>query len=300
MLTVEPSGEILCATVRGVDLSKPLSLADKGKILEAIGKHGLLRFPDQHLSVLQHKAFCEQFGEMHHSSQHFADGVREISVLSNIKKDGQPIGYPDAGIIWHRDMTYTPQPGFANVLYALIIPKRDGKPLGNTEFINSQAAYRDLPEDVKKKIAKARGLHSVEKYNETVRALGSKRPAYKDQVRQSPKQSHPLVFNHPITGSPVLYCDPSHVAEIEGLPEGEDGDAMLDYLIQHQLQDKYRYVYRWTQGDAVMWDNLGSLHRVIIDFTENEPRLMHRAQIMADRINDPAFLRPALEAARQA
>ena len=195
-------------------------------------------------------------------------------------------------------MTYTSTPGFANVLHAKIIPLRDGKPLGNTHFINSQAAYADLPEDVKRKIDKAVGLHSVEKYNEIVRSMGSKRPAYKDQVRQSPKQSHPLVLRHPITGNKTLYCDPSHVDEIHNLPEGEDGDAMLDYLVEHQLQEKYHYVFKWTESDALMWDNLGTLHKVVIDFTEDEPRLMHRAQIMSSKINDPAFMKAALESAR--
>ena len=297
MLTIEPSGQILCATVRGVDMAKPLSLSEMGKILAAVGRYGLLRFPDQDLTVAQHKAFCEQFGELHHSATNYAEGVPEVSVLSNIKKDGKNIGYTDAGIIWHRDMTYCPVPGFANVLFALTVPQRDGKPLGNTEFINSQQAYADLPEDVKRKIAKAVGIHSVEKYNETVRALGSKRPAYKDLPRQSPTQAHPLTFIHPITGNPVLYCDPGHVARIEGLPAGEDADAMLEYLVDHQLQPKYRYVFSWTKGDALMWDNLGTLHRVIIDFGPNELRQMHRAQIMSSRINDPAFVRAALESA---
>ena len=49
MLTIEPTGEILGATVRGVDLSQPLSEPDFGRILLALGSHGVLRFPDQHL-----------------------------------------------------------------------------------------------------------------------------------------------------------------------------------------------------------------------------------------------------------
>lgn len=297
MLSIEPSGEILCATVRGVDLAKPLSKGDIGRILAAIGRYGVLRFPGQQLSALDHRSFCEQFGELHHSASYHADGIPEVSILSNIQKDGRNIGYPDAGVIWHRDMTYTEVAGFANVLYAVKVPQRDGRTLGNTQFINSQAAYQDLPNDIKAKLRNAVGIHSVEKYNETVRNLGSKRPAYKDLPRQSPSTAHPLAFKHPITGNTVLYCDPGHVARIEGLPAGEDGEAMLQFLIDHQLQPKYRYAYSWTEGDALMWDNLGTLHRVIIDFGPDEHRLIRRCQIMSSKINDPAFVKSALESA---
>src|SRR2546428_13705288 len=46
---VEPTGQILGATVRGMDLSKPLSDADFAAILLALGTHGVLRFPGQRL-----------------------------------------------------------------------------------------------------------------------------------------------------------------------------------------------------------------------------------------------------------
>lgn len=50
MLTIEPTGAVLGATVRGIDLARPLREPDLGRILLALGKHGVLRFPDQHLA----------------------------------------------------------------------------------------------------------------------------------------------------------------------------------------------------------------------------------------------------------
>ena len=47
-------------------------------------------------------------------------------------------------------MSYSATIAFANVLYALKVPRRDGKPLGGTEFANMHAAYRELPEDLKR------------------------------------------------------------------------------------------------------------------------------------------------------
>ena len=43
-------------------------------------------------------------------------------------------------------MSYRDVMGFVNVLYGIRIPRRDGKPLGGTEFSNMHAAYDALPD----------------------------------------------------------------------------------------------------------------------------------------------------------
>ena len=52
MLTIEPTGAVLGATARGIDLARPLSERSLGQILLALGRYGVLRFPDQHLWTL--------------------------------------------------------------------------------------------------------------------------------------------------------------------------------------------------------------------------------------------------------
>jgi alpha-ketoglutarate-dependent taurine dioxygenase len=43
-----------------------------------------------------------------------------------------------------------------------------------------------------------------------------------------------------------------------------------------------------------MWDHIGTLHNAIPDYRPDEPRLIKRCQVMADRIFDPAFVRAHL------
>jgi taurine dioxygenase len=43
-----------------------------------------------------------------------------------------------------------------------------------------------------------------------------------------------------------------------------------------------------------MWDDLLTLHNAQADYGPDEPRLIKRVQVMADRIFDPDFLRQAL------
>ena len=51
MLSIEPTGAVLGATIRGIDAAQPISERDFGRILVALGRHGVLRFPDQQLDM---------------------------------------------------------------------------------------------------------------------------------------------------------------------------------------------------------------------------------------------------------
>src|ERR1700736_4402360 len=64
MVAVEPTGEVLGATVRGLDLSRPLPEREFGAILWALGRYGVLCFPGQALDAAALKAFSARFGEL--------------------------------------------------------------------------------------------------------------------------------------------------------------------------------------------------------------------------------------------
>ena len=301
MLTIEPTGAVLGATVHGIDLAQPLGERDFGQILRALGAHGVLRFPDQHLDLGALKRFSERFGEIQGSATRDLDRTRdypEIDILSNLKENGKYIGSPDAGQDWHTDMTYREVPGFVNVLYGIRIPRRDGKPLGGTEFANMHAAYEGLPAGIKTRLDGMTATHDIEKFWEHMRRdRASPRPPMTDeQRRRRPPVVHPVFLTHPITGRNVLYCNPGFTVRINELPE-RDSDAMLEYLFAHQLQMKFRYTNAWTENDLLIWDHLGTLHRAIADYGPDEIRLIRRCQVMATKVFDPEFLRPARELA---
>jgi taurine dioxygenase len=300
-MLIEPTGAVLGATVRGVDLVQPLGKEDFGRILLGLGRHGVLRFPDQHLDLGALKRFSEQFGEIQGSATRDLDRGREypeIGILSNLKENGKYIGSPDAGQDRHTDMTYRDVMGFVNVLYGIRIPHRDGKPLGGTEFSNMHAAYDDLPAEIKTRLAGMTATHNIEKFWEHMRQnRGSQRPPMTDeQRRRRPPVVHPVFLTHPITGRKVLYCNPGFTVRINELPERQS-DEMLEYLFAHQLQMKFRYTNVWAENDLLLWDHLGTIHRAIADYTPDEIRLIRRCQVMATKVWDPEFLRSARELA---
>jgi taurine dioxygenase len=236
MLTIASTGAALGATARGIDLAQPLDDRDMGQILLALCRHGVLRFPNQHLDLAALKRFSERFGEIQESPLRDADPAREypeIDILSNPKEDGKYIGSPDAGQDWHIAMTYREVPGFVNVLYGVRIPHRDGRPLGGTEFSNMRAAYEDLPCAIKDRLAHMTATHNFEKFWfekfwEHMRNRGSQRPAMTDeQRRRRPPVVHPVFLTHPITGRKVLYCNPGYTVRINELAE-RDSEEMLE------------------------------------------------------------------------
>jgi taurine dioxygenase len=291
-MQIIPTGAILGATIEGLDLSRPMTDAEFGAVLAALGRRGVLRFPDQRLDSAQLRDFSARFGGLQTSitRQNSADPFPEVGILSNMKQDGAYIGTPDAGQDWHTDMSYNDVVGFVNVLYGLKIPHRDGRPLGGTEFANMHAAYDDLPDAFKARFSNAVVVHDFEKFWEMMRReKGSPRPALTAEQRAiRPPASHPLFLTHPLTGRKVLYCNPGYAARILGL-DPDESDAVLDHLFQHQLQARYRHTHHWTENDLLIWDHIGTIHQAIADYRPDEIRLIKRCQVMADRVFSPAF-----------
>jgi len=297
MLAFQPTGKILGATGTGADLSRPLSGADFATLFRALGAYGVLRFPGQTMTPSALRDFSARFGDLQVmlNLAHDPD-VPEVSILSNIvDENGNRIGIPDAGQEWHTDMTYNKTVGFINVLVAFEVPHRNGKPLGATEFANTQAAYEDLPEALKENLKDATATHDLNKYWEYIRRVkGSKRPPLSEEDRKRrPPVSHPLFLTHPITGRKVIYVNPSFTVRINELSP-EESDETLDLLIKHVFKDKYRYVFDWTVGDMLVWDHIGTWHNAVADYGPDEHRLMKRCQVLATKVFDPEFRRRAL------
>jgi taurine dioxygenase len=287
VVDIVPTGKVLGATVAGADLSKPLSENDFRTILGALGRYSVLCIPGQKLEAASLKDFAGRFGELeiNVAAGPFCDPAHpEVMILSNIKENGKPIGLADAGQDWHTDMSYSSIIAFANVLYAVKVPRRNGKALGATEFASMHAAYEDLPADIKTKLDGKTVTHDFAKYWDKARAKpgSTRKPLTEEQRRKKPPVTHPVFLTHPITGRKVLYCNPGYAMRINELPEDES-DALLAFLFKHQLQPRYCYAHEWTEGDVLMWDNIGTVHNAVPDYGPNEPRYMRRVQVMATK-----------------
>jgi taurine dioxygenase len=285
-MKVVPSGESLGATIEGLDLSQPLPAGAFDEVVRALGQYSVVRFPDQKLTGRNLKDFSAQFGtlEVNVANAYQEPGLPEVMILSNIVENGKPIGLADAGQDWHTDMSYSRTIAFANVLYAIKVPRRDGKALGSTAFCNMHAAHEGLPAEIRRNLDGMTALHDFNKFWEMMRReRGSTRPPLTEAQRKAkPPVSHKIFLTHPLTGRPILYCNPGYAVRINELPEKES-DEMLEYLFAHQTKPEYQYVFSWHEGDVLMWEDFGTIHNAIPDYGPDEHRLVKRCQVMADR-----------------
>jgi len=260
MISVRKSGTCMGAEVSGVDLSRPLSDRIFGEVRDALHRHHVLVFRGQSLEPENFLEFASRFGrpEPHLLDQFHHPEYTDILVLSNVKKDGKPIGLADGGTYWHSDYSYLQIPARATLLHSIQVPKVGG----DTLFADQEQAYQDLPEAMKKRID---GLVTLNIYgNRDDPDQASRTSAFAPTQEQKEKRGatlirHPLVRRHPYTGRKALYAVSGTSFAIESMPDA-DGLSVLRELAAHSTQPKYQHRVKYGVGDVVVWDNASVLH----------------------------------------
>src|SRR5918995_5161532 len=121
--------------------------ADFREVWDAFFAAQVLVFRKQKFTPATFLAFARQFGkpEPHVIDQFHHPEHADILILSNVQKDGQPIGLADAGTYFHTDYSYLDVPARATTLYSIQVPSKGG----DTLFADQYAAYEDLSSAMK-------------------------------------------------------------------------------------------------------------------------------------------------------
>ncbi len=245
-------------------------------------EHQILVFRDQSLTPDAHIAFSERFGPIESRSDRpfTLAGVPEISVLSNRRTDGEPVGVINAGDFWHTDLSFAAIPSRATFVYALEVAEEGG----DTEWSNMYLAYESLPEDTKRRIDGLRGVHVFDRRKNPRTRVDSQFATDPDAVYglPIPDATHPMVRTHAETGRKSLFISPRFVVGIDGMDDGE-AQALLDELFEHQIRPAFRYRHNWHRGDLLMWDNSCLIHIGRGDIKPHGIRHMHRTMVLGDR-----------------
>lgn len=277
----------LGAEVLGIDLAKPIDDDTFNHIVDAFAEHSVLVFPNQDLTVEEHIGFTRRFGELEilgFYEQYLYPGHPEIFVVSNIVENGKSIGLPEAGRVWHTDVSYKSEPSMGSLLYAREVPfDADGNPLGDTLFASTAVAFDHLPDSTKERLAGRKGVHRLDetRYNRdtrTDRQRGSRAALTEAQKKMIKEVIHPIVRTHPVSGRKSLYVNELYTFRIEG-EDDEQGRRLIEELCTHITQPKFIYRHKWSVGDLLMWDNCATQHNAIGDYALPQRRLMHRTTV---------------------
>jgi taurine dioxygenase len=276
MLDTRPLSPGLGIEASGVDLSQPVSGEAFADIERTFFAGQVLVLRDQRLTPAQFVAFARRFGppEPHVIDQFHHPADANILILSNRKKDGQPVGLADAGTYFHTDYSYLQVPARATMLFSIEVPAAGG----NTLFANQYAAYDGLSESMRRRIAPMVAVHHYgnrKEADDASRIAAS--PLTAEQKAKMPLITHPLVRSHPVTGRKALYAVSGSSYGIVGMPEDE-AVALLDELAMHATQPQYVYSLTYRVGDVVIWDNASLLHSATLTDPE-DPRTLWRITI---------------------
>jgi len=258
--------------------------ASIGRLRQAFAAEGLLIFRAIDLTPARHTALGRCFGRINVPAGDGSDAVpghREIFIVSNIKRDGRPIGAYNEEAVWHCDHAYRQVPSLASLFLARQVPRVAG---WETGFADAHRPLAEMPADWISRLAGARVLHDHEDY---MRRYYPDFPYPPEDRLLYPPLSHPALALHPVTGKPVLGFSCSTMA---GVVDGDGREFERDFvkeLIAFVTGPRHSYFHSYAEGDMVLWDNRCLWHRPPEPrglFAEDNPnaRLFHRVTIAGE------------------
>ena len=249
------------------------------EIRSQLMKHRVLFLRDQDITRAEHVAFAERFGQL---EDHPVAGshAEHPGLVQIYKTPDSPVDrYENA---WHSDASWRKIPPMGAVLRCVECPKVGG----DTMWTNMVAAYENLPEEIKGKIADLRAYHSIEA------SFGAAMPIEKRLAlkAQYPDAEHPVVRTHPETGEKILYVNAfaTHFSNFhtkERVRIGQDANPgageLLRYLITQAYIPEYQVRWSWKPNSIAIWDNRSTQHYAVMDYPACH-RKMERAGIIGD------------------
>lgn len=277
-LEITPSGQACGASIRGVDLSRPLSAETAAAIRAAWLDHQVLAFPDQKLTDDQLEAYTLAFGPF--GEDPFIapiPGHPHIIAVKRMADETSPI-FAES---WHTDWSFQARPPQGTCLYGKTIPPAGG----DTLFVNQYLALEKMPAALRQKIEGRKAVHSAKNayaptgfYGKADQAQGRSmdiRPS--DDAEAT--QLHDLIREHPETGRKSLFGTAGYIIAIEGL-DVQDSTALIGELYRWQTRPEFQYRHKWSPDMLLMWDNRCTLHMATGGYAGHD-RLLHRTTIGA-------------------
>jgi alpha-ketoglutarate-dependent taurine dioxygenase len=269
-LRVEPIKPAVGAIIR-VERPALLSKEVAQQTLALIEKHGVVVFPQVGLTDQEQQAFTENLGSSVNFTKSAPGGTQTTSGGYNITLDPKINNEPEyvqGTWFWHLDGM--PMANIAPPKASVLSCRKKSDVGGQTEFASTFAAYDGLTDEEKAEYSKLRVIHSLVAGVREVKAFEDLQPHMR--IR---KAERPLVWTYPSGRKSLLIGYTAD--EVVGRTKAE-GRALLARLLEWAAQPAYSYRHQWQEGDLVVWDNCGALHRVV-PYAAESGRLMHRTSV---------------------
>ena len=272
-ITITPINAKMGASITGITGSEAATPEVARQLQGALDEYGVVVLPELNISDDDLAALARLLGEVVLPPYGALADHPEISPVTRDPELDKLARYREANVNWHIDGTTSDAPDKMTLLTARRTAE-NGE--GNTEFANTYAAYRALPDDDKAMIDGLRVRFSADSAYRRVDPNPSEKAVA--QWATVPTREHPLVWKRQ-DGRRSLVMGSTAEAVID-MPDDE-GQALLRRLLDWATQPEFTLSHSWREGDLVIFDNTGLLHRAM-PYSATSPRLMHRATIAGD------------------
>ncbi|MFE2629002.1 MULTISPECIES: TauD/TfdA dioxygenase family protein [unclassified Streptomyces] len=259
------------ARVSGVDISRPLAGDTVTALREALNAHKALVFDDVHLDDARHQDFVRHFGDVTTAHPTVSSIAGAPNVLPVDSERGRAANH------WHTDVTFVLNPPQATTLRSITLPPYGGETL----IANAAAAYRQLPEPLRK-LADTLWAEHTNDYDYAVpdEEIDERQAAQRAQFTSITYRTvHPVVRVHPLTGERGLFIG-GFAQRIVGLSPGESR-KILDLLQAYVTRPENILRHRWSENQLVVFDNRITQHYAVDNY-DGLPRRLHRVTVAGD------------------
>ncbi len=250
----------LGAEVSGISLQN-MTEGEFQAIETAFLDHLVLCFRDQDISPEELLSLTHQFGGPGETP--YLSGLADFPDIVPVIKEANEKSPHTFGAGWHTDFTFQAQPPDRTLLYALDTPATGG----DTLYSNQYLAYNALSDGMKIALGRLNAVHSA------VRSYGPK-ATLKDHmenmlIRNDESEPgtvlHPVIRQHPQTGKPALWINPTYTIRFEDMTEVES-TPLLAYLNHLSVSPSFTCRVQWRPGTLTMWDNRCTQHCATTDY----------------------------------
>ncbi|WP_260287310.1 TauD/TfdA dioxygenase family protein [Peribacillus aracenensis] len=273
-LKVVPVAGRIGAEIQGVQLSGDLDLAIFNEIKQALNDHKVVFFKGQnHLDDASQEAFAKLLGEPYaHPTVPVKDNTNYIFELDSER--GAKANH------WHTDVTFVPEVPKYSVLRGVTIPDVGG----DTVWANTNKAYEELPEGLKKLADELWAIHTNEydyaQFKPAENIDDEVKKKYRDIFESTIyKTRHPVVHVHAETGKRHLLLG-GFAGRVEGYTTSES-ERLLSIFDSYVTRLENTVRWQWSEGDVVIWDNLATQHYAIADYGDQH-RVVRRVTVGKD------------------
>lgn len=224
------------------------------ELLKILSDRKVIFFTNQEISIDDHVAFGEKFGELQGHPHINNPNIKHPKIFELAASSG---GIADE---WHTDLTFQEQPALLSILHMVEVPSVGG----DTMWTDLVAAFKALSKPIQDMCIGLSALHDAAPH-----------------LHPEKMTIHPVVRKHPDTNEPVLYVNEHFTRRIVELRH-EESEHLLSFLTSWVQKPEFLVRYKWQKNTIAMWDNRATQHYVVNNF-EGE-RIIQRVTVTGDKV----------------